>query len=366
MLTMTQRKPLNEIPAQILCAQDYESLAEHFIEQSTMAYIAGGSDAEVTLRRNRDAFEQCLLQQRVLANVVGGTTKTQLLGSTMMHPIILAPVAHQKLVHEQGEIATVLGADAMDTIFTASTMAHTALEDIAQATPSQKWFQLYVQPEPSATLDLILRAEAAGYQALVLTVDVPINGLRLRAQRAGFVMPQQLQEANLVHYSNHTSPALEAGQSQIFDALMSQAPTWETLEWVMENTRLPVIVKGITHPEDARRAKNMGAEAIVVSNHGGRSMDGLPASLEALVSIREAVGADMPLLLDSGIRSGSDVFKALACGANAVMIGRLQIYALAVAGALGVAHMLRTLVTELELVMAQAGCASIAQIARCR
>lgn len=283
-------------------------------------------------------------------------------GGDFPHPLLLAPVALQKLVHPQGELETARAAEAVGSCMISSTLSSFSLEELAQAAGPGKWFQLYFQSRREVTLDLVRRAEAAGYGAIVLTLDAAIQVLSLRALRAGFQMPIDVAPANLKKYPQPERRVLDAGQSGIFQGMMREAPAWADVDWLLSNTTLPVWIKGVLHPEDALALKNRGVAGLVVSNHGGRSLDGAPASLNVLAAIRAAVGADYPLLLDGGIRSGTDVFKALALGANAVLIGRLQVYALAVAGALGVAHMLKLLCEELEVCMALAGCATLADI----
>lgn len=356
------RQPLAAIPADLVSIADYERLAPEFMAKQTFAYISGGAGNEITLQRNRDFLNGLEIHQRVLMDFHGASTAIPLLGHLLKHPILLAPVAHQKLVHPQGELATASAADATDTLLVTSTLSHTPLESIAQQTAGPKWFQLYFQPTRDITLSLVKRAEAAGYSALVVTVDVPVNGLRYRAQRAGFTLPAGLTEANLESYHFPPPRTLEAHQSVVFEGIMADAPTWQDIEWLLDNTSLPVLIKGITHPDDAIKARAMGVAGIIVSNHGGRSLDGLPAAAKTLPAIRQETGRDYPLLLDSGIRSGMDAFKALALGANAVLVGRPQIYALAVAGPLGVAHMLHTLKTELEVAMALSGCPTLNDI----
>lgn len=352
---------LSHIPPDILVARDYEQAAHERLEGGVLDYIAGASGDERTLRANTEAFTQTWLSPRLLRAMKQGHTQLNLLGQVLPHPILLAPVAYQKLVHPQGEIASAQAATAMDTCFVTSTLSSIPLEDIAQAA-SRKWFQLYFQPDRAVTLDLVRRAERAGYSALVVTLDTTIKAPSLRLQRRGFALPNEIQAVNLDRYPPPPTRSLNEGDSVIFQGFMADAPTWDDLAWLMSHCQLPVVVKGVLRADDAQALQAMGVAAQVVSNHGGRALDGVPASLSVLPAIRVAVGTDYPLLLDSGIRSGSDIFKAIALGANAVLIGRLQVYALAVAGALGVAHLMRTLREELELCMAQAGCATLADI----
>ncbi|MDP1776621.1 MAG: alpha-hydroxy acid oxidase, partial [Moraxellaceae bacterium] len=251
---------------------------------------------------------------------------------------------------------------ALQSVMISSTLASNTLEDIAQQAGPQRWFQLYLQPQRKITLDLLRRAEAAGYTAIVLTLDASIQIPSQRALRAQFCMPQHCVAANLTGYEPAPTDTLSHNESRIFQGVMRHAPTQNDIEWLLTQTHLPVWFKGVLHPEDACLLQSLGAQGLVVSNHGGRTLDGAPASLTMLPAIRQAVGCDYPLLFDGGIRSGADIFKAIALGADAILIGRLQLYALSVAGALGVAHMIRTLHEELEATMALAGCATLHDI----
>lgn len=363
-MTMIQaaQPALSSIPMEIGCAQDYEQLAPRFMALPTFEYIAGGSGAGVTTAANRAAFARWAVLPRILRNVGHGHTRLKLAGRPFEHPILLAPVAFQTLAHPNGEIDSARAAQALAATMVSSTLSSFSVEDIGAAiAPGAHWFQLYFQPGRAATLQLLRRAEAAGVGAIVVTVDAVIQAPGSRALRAGFRMPPDCVAPNLP--PAHTPPPLlETGDSRIFKGLMAAAPNWDDLAWLLSETALPVWVKGVLHPDDARQALLLGAAGIVVSNHGGRGLDGAPASLDALRAIRAAVGEHVPLLFDGGIRSGADIFKALALGADAVLVGRLQVYALAVAGALGVAHMLRCLREELEMCMALAGCATLEQI----
>lgn len=358
----TIRPPLAAIPAEICVAQDYERIAGHFLSPASLAYIAGGCGREITLTANQAAFDACRLWPRLLRDVRHGHTACRLLDTPLAHPVLLAPVAYQTLAHPGGEIEVARGAAASDSGFVLSTLAGRRLEEVAAQAGEARWFQLYFQPDRALTVDLVRRAEMAGFRALVVTLDTAIKLPSLRAQRAGFALPAEVFAANLPTRGELPPPVVERGRSRVFQGVMTQAPGRDDLIWLLTQTRLPVVVKGVLHPDDAGALKSLGVAGLIVSNHGGRSLDGVPASLAVLPMIRAAVGSDYPLLLDSGIRSGSDVFKALALGADAVLVGRLQTYALAVAGALGVAHMLRLLREELEVCMAQAGCATLAEI----
>jgi 4-hydroxymandelate oxidase len=352
--------PLQRIPADAASLEDYARLARERLGAEAWAYLDGGSADELTRRWNRGAFDALRLRGRVLGGFPGGGhTRVTLLGRTLEHPILLAPVALHKLAHPQGELATVLGAAATGTTMVVSTQASVTLEEVARgAEGAPLWFQLYIQPDRGFTEALVRRAEAAGYEALVLTVDAPVNGVRNREHRAGFRAPPGIEHVNL-----RGCRAAEAGAG-LCGGLMAVAPTWADVAWLRALTRLPLILKGVTEPADAVRAVDAGAAGLVVSNHGGRTLDTLPATIEVLPRIAEAVGGRVPVLLDGGVRRGTDVVKALAAGASAVLIGRPQVHGLAVAGAPGVAHVVRILRAELEVAMALTGCATPADINR--
>ena len=349
----------DSIPSDIRCAQDYEVAARRFMAEASYEYVAGGSGRDLTVAANLDAFARWSIYPRLLRDVTAGHTGLTLGSASLAHPILLAPVAFQALAHVAAEIGSARAAAATDSCMVCSTLSTRTLEDVAQAAGAHKWFQLYFQPERSDTATLVARAEEAGYGAIVVTLDASLQVASRRALRAGFRMPADCLAVNLP-----AAAAAETGPdgSRIFQGLMRAAPTWPDLAWLMSQTTLPVWVKGVLHPDDARALQAAGVAGLVVSNHGGRSLDGAPASLAALPAIRAAVGDACPLLLDGGIRSGADVFKALALGADAVLVGRLQMYALSVAGPLGVAHMIKLLREELEVCMALAGCATLHDI----
>lgn len=356
----TLSPPLNAIPADIRNAQDYAALAPHFLPPSHLAYISGGSGYGHSVAANATAFGQWAITPRLLRDVGHGHTRITLAGEAYAHPLFLAPVGFHKLAHANGELDSARAADATDTCMIASTQSTFPLEE---AVAQQRWFQLYLLPRRDDTLHLLRRAEAAGYRAIVLTLDAPIQVVNRRAQAAQFQMPAGCVNVNLRGYD--TTPRFAGngpGESRFFQGAMRGAPSWDDIRWIMRETKLPVWVKGVLHPDDAVALRDAGVSGIAVSNHGGRSLDGAPSGLDVLPAVRAAVGADFPLMYDGGILSGSDAFKALALGANAVAIGRLQLYALSVAGALGVAHMLKLLREELEICMAMAGCATVGEI----
>lgn len=360
---MSLKPYLTQIPPEMAAVSDYEAFARERLDDNAWAYLHSGAADEITFRNNRRAFDEYPLHNRVLADVRGGHTRLQLLGQTLQHPILLAPLAYQCLFHPEGELATVRAASAMDTPMVVSTLASHTLEDIARHAQTPLWFQLYFQADREFTLDLVRRAEAAGYQALVVTVDAPLAGVRNREQRAGFHLPAGVAAVNL-QGMQQPPVALAQGQRVVFDGLMAHAPTWVEIERLRQLTDLPLILKGISHPDDAQRAVSLGVNGLIVSNHGGRTLDSVPAALHLLPAIAQAVQGQVPLLLDGGIRRGTDIVKAIALGASAVLIGRPLAYGLATAGALGVAHVLKLLWEELEVAMALTGCRTLTDIQR--
>lgn len=333
---------------------DYEELALARLSPMVTAYVTGGADDEITLRENRAAFDRLRLATRVLRDMRGATTRLSLLGLDLDHPILVAPTAYHRLLHPDGERATAQGAGAARAAMVVSTQASLALEDIAASATAPLLFQLYVQPDRAFTLDLVARAEAAGYRALMVTVDAPAS-LRHREQRAAFRLPRGVEAVNLRGMVPHAAHGVQVGESPLFSGFLDTAATWDDISRLRAATSLPLILKGILSPADAREAMARGADAIAVSNHGGRVLDTVPAAIDALPGIAEAVAGAVPLLLDGGIRRGTDIVKALAQGASAVMVGRPVLYALAVGGAPGVAHALHLLRAELEVAMALTG-----------
>ncbi len=358
--------PMPRIPDGVVSLADHEAHASTVLDDNAWAYFSGGAADEHTLRANSDAWSRIGLLPRVLRPLAGGHTRIELLGRTLAHPILLAPVAYQRMAHPDGEIATALAAAALEAGLVLSTQASTPLEDVARAMGSEPgrgplWFQLYLQHDRGFNLELVQRAERAGYEALVLTVDAPTHGARDRERRAGFRLPDGV---SAVHLAGLPPPPLQSapqpGQSALFDGLLAHAPTWDDVAWLQSATHLPVLLKGILHAGDARQAAAMQLAGLIVSNHGGRTLDTSPATAAVLPRIAAAIQGTLPLLVDGGIRRGTDVLKAIALGANAVLVGRPCVYGLANAGALGVAHVLRLLRDELEIAMALTGCRTLA------
>lgn len=350
------------LPAGLVSLDDHEAFARTRLDAQAWAYFSGGAADEGTLRANRSAWDSLRLLPRVLRPLAGGHTRIELLGRTLAHPLLVAPVAYQRMAHADGEIATAHAAASQGAGLVLSTQASVSLETVARAfgTYAERgplWFQLYLQHDRGFTRELIQRAESAGYEALVLTVDAPTSGARDRERRAGFRLPAGISAVNLAQLA---PPPSHPGAS-LFDSLPGHAPTWADVQWLQETTRLPVLLKGVLHPQDARQAAALQVAALIVSNHGGRTLDTTPATAAVLPRIAQAVAGDLPLLVDGGIRRGTDVLKAIALGARAVLVGRPCVYGLANAGALGVAHVLRLLRDELEIAMALCGCATLDQ-----
>ena len=356
---------LPPIPAGVVTLDDHETHARTTLDANAWAYFAGGAADERTVRANADAWHDLQLLPRVLRPLAGGHTRGTLLGRELAHPILLAPVAFQRLAHPDGEIASALAASALQAGLVLSAQSSTPLEDVARAFGNDPargplWFQLYLQPDRGFNRELVQRVEAAGYEALVLTVDAPCHGARDRERRAGFRLPPGIGAVNLKGMGAPTTTPLPSGQSALFDDLLAHAPTWDDVAWLQSVTRLPVLLKGILHPDDARQAVALQAGGVIVSNHGGRTLDTAVATARALPRVAEAVHGELPVLVDGGIRRGTDLLKAMALGASAVLIGRPFVFGLANAGAHGVAHVLRLLRDELEIAMALAGCRTLA------
>ena len=332
---------------------EYEALAQAKMDPAHWDYIQGGSDDEVTLRANRAAFERIQLRPRVLVDVRTSVIemRTSVLGMPISMPIMVAPMAMHCLAHPEGECATAQAAGRANTLMVASTTATRSLEEIAQAASGPLWFQLYVYPSLQFAEKLVHREEAAGYRAIVLTVDLPILGNREKDRRNNVTIPPPpFREANFVGVD-------KTGQRWV-------SLTWESLHWLRSITSLPILLKGILTGEDAQLAIEHGMDGIIVSNHGGRQLDTALASIEALPEIVEAVAGRCEVYFDGGIRRGTDILKALSLGARAVLVGRPVLWGLAVDGAEGAYHVLEMLRKELELAMALSGRPTLKSIDR--
>ena len=352
---------------QLINLHDYEEQALATMEAHARDYYRSGSEDERTLHANRAAYDQVRLRPRALVDVSRCDLTTTVLGTPISMPVMVAPSAYHCLAHPEGEVATVRGISAAGTLMAVSTLGTRSLEDVAAAADCPLWFQLYVYRDRSVSEALIRRAETAGYRGLVLTVDTPRLGQRERDVRNGFGLPAHLRMANFQDTSDDLAHIQEQGASGLAthaNAMFDDALTWEALDWLRSVTKLPIIVKGLVTAEDAALAVEHGAAAIIVSNHGGRQLDGAVSTLEALPEVVAAVSGACEVYVDGGARRGTDILKALALGANAVMLGRPVLWGLAVNGADGVTHVLSIVRDELERAMALSGRPTLTSINR--
>ncbi len=340
--------------SELLSVADYERLAEERLDPGPWAYLVGGSGDEWTLRENRAAFARRTFRPRVLCDVSEVSTATTVLGREIELPVVVAPVAYQQLYHPDGECATARAAAAAGTGMAVSTFSTRSHEEIAAAAPGlMQWCQLYVLQDRGATREHLAGAAAAGCSAVVLTVDTPRLAQRERDLRVGFEIPSDLP----LPYARATIGAAPQNPADQF-ALLDSSVSWRDLEWIAAEGQLPVVLKGIVTAEDAQLAVDHGAAAVVVSNHGGRQLDGVPATLDALPEVVDAIDGRIEVYLDGGIRRGTDVAKALALGARAVLAGRAPVFGLAAAGEEGVRHVLELLRAELASTLCLLGCTS--------
>ena len=347
----------------ILTLHDHEQAAQAALSDAAWAYFSGGAADEISLRRNLGAWQAWGLNPRVLRDLRGGHTRCRLLGAEWAFPLLVAPMAYQRWAHHHGEAGMAMAAAAQGCGLVLSQQSSTPLQEVAASflqyhEHGPLWFQMYWQPDRGFTQALLSDVEDAGYHAIVLTVDAPVHGVRDRERRHGMPLPDGVRAVHWPAQSTEPGQGLCAG-------LADAAPRWEDVQWLIAQTCVPVLLKGITHPQDARQALDIGAAGVIVSNHGGRVLDTVPATAELLPLIVDAVRGvreDAVVLVDGGIRRGTDLFKALALGANAALIGRPALYGLAHSGARGVAHVLRLLRDEFEITLALSGCATVQDI----
>lgn len=343
---------------------DFETLAREKLDPAAYGYYASGANDEITLRDNRAAYERLRLHPRVLRCAGRPDLQTTLFGQTHPFPLLIAPMGYMQYAHPDGEMALARAAAARGITLILSTVATFSLEAVA-TTNASRFFQLYMFNRDSAA-ELVERAEAAGYSAIVLTVDTPRVGRRETDLRGG--APRLASQIDVPNVSQ--TRAFKAWQAQTGGSILHYVkyeqrwqPTWADVAWLRALTRLPILLKGILRPDDAARAVGEGADGIIVSNHGGRQLDTVPATIDALPGITAAVDGQIPLLLDGGIRRGTDMVKALALGAAAVLLGRPALYGLAVAGEAGVGQVLDLLRDEFEMALLLCGCNTVADIA---
>ncbi len=339
----------------------FEPLARRRLSQMAYDYVRSGGGDEITMRENRLAFERLRLSPSVLVDVSRIDTRVSLFGTELEHPILLAPIAYHRLYHPEGELATARGASAAGAAFVISSFTTTSIAEIAQNTKQPIWFQLYVQRDRAFTKDMVERAVAAGCKAICLTVDTPVLGCRYG--QLSFGLPSHMECVHLRGLDLKSPiPGHKTQRGGIYDPLFDPSFNWRDLDWLRSISGVPVLLKGVLSPEDGKRAIDYGADGIIVSNHGGRNLDLVPATIDALPRVADAIAGRIPVLLDSGIRRGTDVLTALALGAKAVFVGRPYIYGLALAGARGVERVLSILRGEFERAMALTGRRAIAEI----
>ena len=336
---------------------DFAEAARERMEPGAYGYVAGGAGDERTLRGNAAAFERWELRPRVLVDVGSVTTATTVLGTEVALPVLVAPTAFQRLCDPEGELATARAAAGAGTVMTLSTLSSVTPAELAAAAPgAPQWFQLYWSRDRGFTQELVAGAAGAGFSALMLTVDLPVAGRRERDVRAAFALPDDLPLPNLPQELRREN------FHQALHAVVDDTLTWRDLEWLHSVCSLPIVIKGILTAEDALLAAEHGASGVVVSNHGGRQLDGVPATLDVLPEVVEAVGERVEVLVDGGIRRGTDVLKALALGARATLSGRAVLYGLAAQGEQGAARVLELLRRELELGLKLLGCPTPADV----
>jgi 4-hydroxymandelate oxidase len=343
---------------EILTLAELEGLAESCMSPMAMAYVTGAAADEITLRANCEDWKRIRLMPKCLVDVSEIDLRTNILGQEFAMPIMLAPAAFHRLCHAEGELATAAGANQGGAGMVLSSFSTVSVEEIGAALEQPLWFQLYAQEDRSLTQEMIQRAHAAGCKAVCLTVDTPVLGARHREVRTRFQLPADFKLPNLKLGPISHRPVRGA----IYSDLLNPRLNWKDVEWIASVADVPVLLKGVMNPEDALRAADSGVAGLIISNHGGRNLDTLPSTAEALPRIAEKLGGRLPLLVDGGIRRGTDVLKAIALGAQAVLVGRPYLYALSIAGAEGVARVLEILRTEFMMAMALTGRRSIAEI----
>lgn len=352
-------------------AKDWEERAAEVLDRDAFDYIAGGAGAEWTVRANREAFDAWRLLPRMLTGDIERELSVEVFGTRSSGPFLLAPIGVQSIAHRDGELATARAGAATGIPLVVSTASSSPMEEVAQAMgQAPRWYQLYWVNDRDIVASLVSRAEAAGFAAIVVTLDTLILGWRERDLRnrylpfthghgiAQFTSDPVFRSRLVKTVEEDPLGAIEA----MFGMFHNLALTWADIAWLRARTKLPLVAKGILRADDARRALEAGFDGVIVSNHGGRQVDGAIAALDALPEVRRALGPDVPLLMDSGVRTGPDVLKALALGANAVLIGRPYMYGLAVAGQEGVEQVIRSLLADIDLTLTLVGCHSVRAI----
>ncbi|BBH01114.1 Aldolase-type TIM barrel family protein [Prunus dulcis] len=348
---------------EITNVSEYEAIAKQKLPKMVYDYYASGAEDQWTLKENQHAFSRILFRPRVLIDVSKIDLRTTVLGFNISMPIMIAPTAMQKMAHPEGEYATARAAAAADTIMTLSSWATSSVKEVASTGPGIRFFQLYVYKDRSVVTQLVRRAERAGFKAIVLTVDTPRLGRREADIKNRFVLPPNLTLKNYEDLDlGKMDKTNDSGLASYVAGQVDQSLSWKDVKWLQTITKLPILVKGVITAEDARLAVQYGAAGIVVSNHGARQLDYVPATIMALEEVVKAAQGRIPVFLDGGVRRGTDVFKALALGASG--IGRPVVFSLAADGEAGVRKVLQMLHDEFELTMALSGCRSLKEITR--
>ncbi|MEO6695130.1 MAG: alpha-hydroxy acid oxidase [Ignavibacteria bacterium] len=344
---------------------EFESLAKEKLSQMAYDYYSSGANDEITLRENCNAYKRIYLKYRVLVDVSKRDLTTEVMGNKISMPVMIAPTAFHKLAHDEGELAVAKAAGAAGTIMILSTLSNSAVEEVVKASSKPVWFQLYVFKDRVITKALIERAEAAGCKAIVLTVDAPLLGTRERDVRNRFNLPDGVTVKNLeTVFKDKLLQKGDSGISSYVTEYFDASFNWKDIEWLKSITKLPLLIKGISCKEDALLSIEHGVNGIVVSNHGGRQLDTCKATIDVLPEIADAVQGKIEILIDGGIRRGTDILKAIALGAKAVLVGRPIIWGLAAHGENGVKDVLEIFRKEFDLSMALCGCDSIKKITK--
>ncbi|XP_058198234.1 glycolate oxidase 1-like [Rhododendron vialii] len=350
---------------QITNVMEYQAIAKEKLPKMVYDYYASGAEDQWTLQENRNAFSKILFRPRILIDVSKIDITTTFLGFNISMPIMIAPTAMQKMAHPEGEYATARAASAADTIMTLSSWATSSVEEVASTGPGIRFFQLYVLKDRNVVAQLVRRAERAGFKAIALTVDTPRLGRREADIKNRFTLPPHLTLKNFEGLDlGNIDKTDDSGLASYVSSQMDQSLNWKDVEWLQTITHLPILVKGVLTAEDARLSVQAGAAGIIVSNHGARQLDYVPATIMALEEVVKAAQGRVPVFLDGGVRRGTDVFKALALGASGIFIGRPVLFALAAHGEAGVRKVLQMLRDEFELTMALSGCRSLKDITR--
>jgi 4-hydroxymandelate oxidase len=345
---------------------EFEKHACEKLHKIAFDYYSSGAHDEITLRDNREAYNRIKIHYKVLVDVSKRDLSTEVLGQKISFPLIIAPTAFHKMAHDEGECAVAKAAVKADTIMCLSTLSNSTVEEVSNNCNSNFWFQLYVFRDKAVTEKLVRRVEKAGARAIVVTVDAPLLGTREKDVKNKFQLPRGLSVINLMPDNKDELPGdkPDSGLSLYFNEMLDQGLNWKDIEWLVSITKLPIILKGIVRPDDALRAIEYGAKGIVVSNHGGRQLDTSPATIEVLPSIAKAVDNRIEILVDGGVRRGTDIFKAVALGAKAVLVGRPVLWGLACNGSEGVFEVLSMLKKEFDLALALSGCPNVKDIQR--